>query len=381
MAASVEEFRKLLQLIEQHPELREELRRYVLTEELLRLPAAVQEQGERLTRLERAIEELAAAVREVIALGQRHDQRLARLEEIAARQEALLAQHGERLTRLEEIAARQEGRIARLEEIAARQEALLAQHGERLTRLEEIAARQEGRIARLEEIAARQEALLAQHGERLTRLEEIAARQEALLAQHGERLARLEEIAARQEERLARQEERLDRHEHELVELRRVVTELTEAVRKLVDKAAEHDRKLDRLSRLYGAEVEARAAQHVLALLTQAGWVMRTRPRALPVNGEFDLVVQMHHHEHGTRWVVVEAKSRLHPRDVYEFAGKLGSKKIRATLRKFGVHGAVLPYLYGRVIDNQVDAVAATQGIGLVDEWGEAVAPKLLTLD
>jgi DNA repair exonuclease SbcCD ATPase subunit len=360
MAADIEAFRKLLQLIEQHPELREELRRYVLTEELLRLPAVVQQHGERLTRLEVAVQELTAAVRELVPLTGRHDERFREVErELAELRQAvqtLIEQRrvdNERLARLEEIAARQEERLARLEEIAARQEQQLAQHDERLARLEEIAARQEERLARLEEIAARQE----------------------------ERLARLEEIAARQEERLAQHDERLSRVEAELDALRQAMQRLTEAVEKLVRKTAEHDRRLDRLSSLYGAEVEARAAEQIVALHTAAGWQLLARPRILAVNGEFDVVARVHHPEHGTRWLLVEAKARLSPRDVIEFAGKLQREKVRRAFRTAGISGTVSPYLFGRTIDSRVDAVAAAHGVGLIDNWGEAVAPRPIEIE
>src|SRR5262247_1091643 len=49
MAFTVSEFRDLIQLLEQHPAWREELRRWVLTEELLALPQMVRE----LTDLQR----------------------------------------------------------------------------------------------------------------------------------------------------------------------------------------------------------------------------------------------------------------------------------------------------------------------------------------
>jgi len=289
VAASIEEFRKLLELIERHPELREELRRHVLTQELLRLPAVAHEHGERLTRIERALEQLTRDVRELTDLHRTDSERLARLEEIAARQEALLAQHGERL-------------------------------------------------ARLEEIAARQEALLAQHGERLHEAERA------------------------------------------IVELRQVTQRLSEAVERLVRKTTEHDRKLDRLSRLYGTEVEARAAEQIIAFHTAAGWRVITRPRFVALNGEFDVIVQLEHPEHGTRWLLVEAKGRLHPRDVVEFAGRLQRDKIRQALRKHGVSGTVAPYLFGRAIDSRVDAVAESLGIGLADLLGEAVAPRPIEL-
>lgn len=52
MAFTVEEFRDIVRIIEQHPEWRAELRRLVLTEELLSLPELVRELGEAQKRTE-----------------------------------------------------------------------------------------------------------------------------------------------------------------------------------------------------------------------------------------------------------------------------------------------------------------------------------------
>ncbi|MER3404138.1 MAG: hypothetical protein C4289_02305, partial [Chloroflexota bacterium] len=79
MPFTVSDFHDLVRLLEQHPEWRAELRRLVLTEELLSLPALVRElteaqrsAGERLARLEEAVTRLTEAQ-------QRADERLARL--------------------------------------------------------------------------------------------------------------------------------------------------------------------------------------------------------------------------------------------------------------------------------------------------------------
>jgi len=367
MAFTVEEFRKFLDLIEQHPELREELRRYVLTQELLTLPTEMRDLSRRVDRLEQAVESLTEAVRELVTVVRSHDERLSRVEQQVADLRELIRELAE-LTRRHDT---------ELQEIRA----LLARQDERIARLEEIAARQEERLARLEEIAARQEERMARQEERSARLEEIAARQE-------ERLARLEEIAARQEERMARQEERLDRHEErldrievEMREMRAAITTLTEAVTALTRKTEEHDHRLDRLSRLYGAEVELRALRRILDLYRAAGWEPVTRPRAVSVNGEFDVVVLMRHPERGEYWFIVEAKARLHPRDVVEFAGKLQRQQIRRALREQGVSGLAMAYLYGYSVDRRVDQAARTLGIGILDELGEAVAPQPVALD
>jgi hypothetical protein len=62
VAFAVEDFRDLVSLLEQHPEWRAELRRLVLTEELLELPAVMRQLAEAQTRTERELSDLRQAV-------------------------------------------------------------------------------------------------------------------------------------------------------------------------------------------------------------------------------------------------------------------------------------------------------------------------------
>ncbi|MGQ9555324.1 MAG: hypothetical protein ACUVWR_14585, partial [Anaerolineae bacterium] len=66
MSFTVREFRDLIRILEEHPEWREELRRQVLSEELLRLPEELAafraEARERMDRLEQALIALTARV-------------------------------------------------------------------------------------------------------------------------------------------------------------------------------------------------------------------------------------------------------------------------------------------------------------------------------
>ncbi|MGH2771653.1 MAG: hypothetical protein ACRDIU_07690, partial [Actinomycetota bacterium] len=54
MSFAADDFRDLVQLLEEHPEWRAELRRLVLTDELLDLPAAIQHLSERIEALAEA---------------------------------------------------------------------------------------------------------------------------------------------------------------------------------------------------------------------------------------------------------------------------------------------------------------------------------------
>jgi hypothetical protein len=69
VAFGIQDFRDLVQLLGQHPEWREELRRLVLTEELLGLPALVRDLAEAQRRTEERLDTLAA-------IQQRMDDRL-----------------------------------------------------------------------------------------------------------------------------------------------------------------------------------------------------------------------------------------------------------------------------------------------------------------
>jgi chaperonin cofactor prefoldin len=119
---TVEDFHDLIELLAQHPEWRAELRRHVLSDELLELPALVRQ-----------------------------------LVEAYARAEVRFVQVEERLTHVEERLDRLEASVQALVEAQIRAEARFAQVEERLDRLEasiqtlvEVQIRAEARLDRLE---------------------------------------------------------------------------------------------------------------------------------------------------------------------------------------------------------------------------------------
>ena len=80
MVFTVQEFRDLIQLLEQHPEWRTELRRLMLSEELMSLPQAVRDLAEAQRRTEQRVTELAEAQQRTEA----------RMEQLAGRMEQLV---------------------------------------------------------------------------------------------------------------------------------------------------------------------------------------------------------------------------------------------------------------------------------------------------
>lgn len=101
MAFTIQDFHDLVALLEQHPEWRADLRRLVLTEEVLTLPQAVRELTEAQRRTEQRVEALAEAQR-------RTEQRVEELAEAQRRTE-------QRVGELATAQYRTEQRIGRLQ--------------------------------------------------------------------------------------------------------------------------------------------------------------------------------------------------------------------------------------------------------------------------
>ncbi|MCS7050130.1 MAG: hypothetical protein NZL87_00785, partial [Thermomicrobium sp.] len=174
--------------------------------------------------------------------------------------------------------------------------------------------------------------------------------------------------------------ERLGRVEEETRELRQAIQELTEAVKQLARKSAEHDRKLDRFSFLIGVHLEREASVELVRFFEAEGWKLVERPRAIAVNGEFDVVARFMRGEESV-WVIIETKARVYPRDITDFASKLQSSQVRSKLAARGLQGTVLAYLAGGNIEQQVDDVCRALGVGLIDVLGIVLHPQPFTLD
>jgi len=115
MPFTISDFHDLVVLLEEHPQWRAELRRLVLTEDILALPRIVQELAEAQKRTEAQVRELFVSVRE-----------------LAEAQKRTEAQVRELFVSVRELAAAQQRTEAQVRELAAAQQRTEA----RLTRLE-----------------------------------------------------------------------------------------------------------------------------------------------------------------------------------------------------------------------------------------------------
>ena len=160
MAFTVSEFRDLIQLLEQHPTWREELRRWVLTEELLALPQMVRE----LSDLQRQAE--------------------ARMGQLAGHMDALaqhvdaLAQHVDALARHVDALARHVDALALHVDVLAQQTAQLTTHvDEQVQRFDHLLIHISDLSQRMDEQTQRFDRLLIHISDLSQRMEQLAETQ------------------------------------------------------------------------------------------------------------------------------------------------------------------------------------------------------------
>ncbi|GAB4478745.1 MAG: hypothetical protein Kow0088_18890 [Anaerolineales bacterium] len=178
MSFTVSDYRDLLQLLDEHPEWREELRRALLSDDFLALPKIVRdlaeaqkESNERLSRIEASIAELTEAqkrteqeVAQLLEAQKQADARLTRLEQAVAELTEAQKQADARLTRLEKA-------VAELTEAQKQADARLTRLEKAVAELTEAQKRTEQRVAELTEIAQRHEERLDKLTERVDRIE------------------------------------------------------------------------------------------------------------------------------------------------------------------------------------------------------------------
>ncbi len=165
MPFRVEDFHDLVRLIEQRPEWRAELRRLVLSEELLELPDIVRNLAEQMVVLTARVDQLTARVdqlaEQMVVLTARVDELTARVDQLTARVDELTARVDQLTARVDQLAEQMVVLTARVDQLTARVDELTA-------RVDQLAEQMVVLTARVDQLAAAQVAT----EERLSRVEE-----------------------------------------------------------------------------------------------------------------------------------------------------------------------------------------------------------------
>jgi DNA repair exonuclease SbcCD ATPase subunit len=144
MPFEVEDYLELIRLLQERPEWRAELRRLLLTEELLGLPGLVRE----LVEAQRRTEERVGGVEERVG---RIEEYIAALADAQRRTEERVGRVEERVSQLEERVGRIEGYIAALAEAQHRTEERVSRIEENVTTLAEAQRQTQENVAALAE--------------------------------------------------------------------------------------------------------------------------------------------------------------------------------------------------------------------------------------
>jgi predicted nuclease with TOPRIM domain len=179
VALGIRDFHDLVRILEEHPQWRAELRRLVLSEELLRLPeelASFRAESER--RFARLEEALAALAERVDALTERVDQLAARVDELAQAQRRTEERLEALTARVDSLTERLEALTARVDSLTERLEALTVRVDSLTERLEALTVRVDSLTERLEALTARVDALTQ-------RVDKLAQVQERMLVDLG----------------------------------------------------------------------------------------------------------------------------------------------------------------------------------------------------
>ena len=126
---TVSDFRDLVHLLDEHPDWREELRRLVLTDEVLSLPKTMHELAEAQCRTEVRMDQLA----------ERMDQLTARMDQLAERMDQLAERMDQLTARMDQLAERMDQLTARMDQLAERMDQLTARMDQLTARMDQLA--------------------------------------------------------------------------------------------------------------------------------------------------------------------------------------------------------------------------------------------------
>ncbi len=313
MTFTVHDFHDLVVLLEQHPEWQAELRRLILTKDILELPEIVQ-------KISITIQELAEAQK--------------RTEESLNKLTARVDKLSERVDELAEAQKRTE------------------------ESLNKLTARVDKLSERVDELAEAQK-----------RTEESLNKLTARVDKLSERVDELAEAQKRTEESLNKLTARVDALTERVDKLSERVDELAEAQKKT-------SYQLARLENRIGVSTEEEAADTLRYVLEKKGYRVVNGPINLPLNGEIDVVYQITDPTGRMMTAVLEAKVRLSWRAVEAWAQRMRSSDFRSALQAAGLPAPYLVYAYGMRADPSAHQAAETFGIGLITGRGEEVAPR-----
>ena len=220
-------------------------------------------------------------------------------------------------------------------------------------------------------------------------LRDLRVEMERSFSELAQRMSELADITRAHASRLDQIDERLDRLATTVAELSQTSTRHAQSLSELADITRAHAQSLARLERdsravrqhlgalsaLVGAGAEVDAARVLMETLRGRGYEILGHPQSVTLDGEVDVALLVRDPSGRDIWILIEAKARLRPSDVRQWARKLQQVEIQARLRAAGVRAPVIAYAFGRVIYQGTEQAARDHGLGLLTPFGEVVQP------
>jgi GGDEF domain-containing protein len=373
MAFTITDFHDLVRLLEQHEEWRKELRRLLLTDELLNLPNAFRELHKLVDRRFAELAEAQRRTEEALAAHRAEtDRRFAELAEALRNLSETFTAHRQEFL---EYRAETERRFAELAEAQRRTEEALAAHR----------AETDRRFAELAEALRNLSETFTAHRQEFLEYRAETERRFAELAEAQRR--HYEEFAAHRQEFVAHRQEFLEYRaetERRFAELAEAQRRTEETLRQVLLRQEQFQRTLDRFGQTVGVTVEGQMVEAVQRYLAERGYVLLEPIATLAIDriGELDGIARVRGPDGEEAWLLISVKARLGPRAVHDFADLLRNAAVQEALRAYGVRGPVLPLIFGVVLDRRALEFAREARIGLLlQAQGELVAPQPWTLE
>ncbi len=183
----------------------------------------------------------------------------------------------------------------------------------------------------------------------------------------------MEELAAAQRELAVAQQELAAAQQR--TEQR--VEELAAAQQRTEQRVGKLASELGGLQRSFGATLEEEAASVVEEVFKEKGYRILERPFPLAIGqeGEVDVVLPVESPDGKKAWVVVESRARLSRGGVESWSKRMKSEGWRKRLAKHGVVGPYIVYAYSIRLDRGAEALAKEEGVGLLQDKGEILPP------
>jgi len=358
----------LIKLLEERPEWKKELRRLILTEELLDLPKAFQRIVEVQKHTDEQLDILTNRIDQLAEAQKRTEEQL----------ESLTHRVNELTQRVDQLTARMEKLTQRVDQLTVRMEELTDAQQQTEKRLDELTQRMEQLTQRVDQLTERMEQLTQRVDQLTVRMEELTQRVDQLtqrMDQLTERMDQLTDAQQQTEKRLDELTQRMEELTHRVDQLAEAQQKTEETVRRLLLDVSEL--KGDALERRYRERAYSYFSKllsriHVLSGEEFQGIVVDALERGIITRDQMEDLLQLDLLLKGKRWdtkkesyLAVEISWGLGKTDVdrverrvqllkqmglSEVMGAIAGKKILYDVEEYAVKRGIKVVLDGKVI-------------------------------